>query len=414
MRLENAVASVAVKAEGMEKELAQARELMPGYKAKAEAGFTQVEQVRVAEAEELRLRRMVEKFKTADDEVRAQMLLESQQEEMNLFPDSAESLGEKGKEIMEQVTTRQVMDEMVPEQITGKSLDTQHELPTLSEAMEQVHQETGISSWGSEFDEEEILTIYDDVNYGLTNIEVRPLYNKNDAVEAYLLETPAGQKRFNNVKELTVGVQSSYLEYTHRELAKISDELSTASQKAWDSLGKTERELFKVGNTEAEILGKMQERERVIEGQVQKDFKRLRSAEQEFEEAGFFSRSAKREALEQVKAEVQGKYHGATQAYEGMKWAKEMDEELSLWDKKLTDVRARKASLMQDSADARLRVEKADSALKQVQGKAEAVKQERVQVDPVLRAQKVRGAGAARELAGSRGADVQRVQGMVR
>lgn len=204
------------------------------------------------------------------------------------------------------------------------------------------------------------------------------------------------------------------LEQEHRQLVDETNAVKAELTEAWDELGKAERELFKVGNTEAEILGKMQERERVIEAQAQSDFKRLRSAEQELEEAGFFSRSAKREALEQVKAEVQGKYHGASEAYEGMKWAKETDEELSLWDKQLADVRARKAGLVQDSADARLRIEKADGALKQVQGKAEAVKQERVQVDPVLRAQKVRGAGAARELAGSRGADVQRGQGMVR
>lgn len=350
MRLENAVSSVAVKAEGMEKELGKARELMPGYKAKAEAGFTQLEQVRVAEAEELRLRKLVEKFKTAKDEVREQMLLESQQEEISLIADSVENLEEKGTEVMNEL---QVAEAVGDEQ--------------------------------------------DKVNGVLVDDERA---SEGQGVEA---QTQAQDQE-----------RARQLEQEHRQLVDEANGVKAELTEAWDELGKAERELFKVGNTEAEILGKMEERERVIEAQAQSDFKRLRSAEQELEEAGFFSRSAKREALEQVKAEVQGKYHGATQAYEGMKWAKETDEELSLWDKQLADVRARKAGFVQDSADARLRIEKADGALKQVQGKAEAVKQERVQVDPVLRAQKVRGAGAARELVGSRGADVQRGQGMVR
>lgn len=422
-RLENAVSSLATKTEGLEKELAQAKELIPGYKAKAEASFTQVEQVRLAEAEEQRLRQMVEKFKNADDEVRAQMMTESQQEEISLVPDSVEEL--KGIE----------------------SIDVEKEqmLPPLNEAMKTISQQTGVeyvihneAQQGEQSGPEAISTFHSEQvsdqielheglqfaevyeanresGSSLIDLRVSGLYEpQTGGLKAYLLTSDKNQKQFESLDELSGAVQGRVLEVEHSQLVERTKGYEADSKAAWDELGKAERELFKASNTESEILGTIEERERALEAQAQSDFTRLKSAERELEQAGFFSRSQKREALEEIKAELGQKYHRASEAYQGMKWAKENDQELAAWQKKLGDVRSDKAIYEGASADARKQIEKIDNSLKEMQGKAEAVKRQRLQIDPVLRAQKVRGAEMAQVQNRPRSLNEQRGQSMLR
>ncbi|MFW0120226.1 helicase-related protein [Rothia sp. P5764] len=406
-RLENAVSSIAMKAESLEKELVKAKELLPGYKAKAEVPFAQVEQVRLAEAEELRLRQMVEKFKTADDQVRSQMLMESQQEEISLVTDSVEKLGEKA---MEQATMEKV-------------------LPSLTEAMEQISEQTGIKYWHDEtaFEETEMkidssgykygedrAILYDELNAGLTGIDVVALYDvKDNKVQGFLLETPTEQKRFSNVDELKVGVQSSYLEYNHRELTNRAQELQKNLKEAWDEYGKAEGDLAKIKASESSVKASIDERESLIEQQAVTDFARLRSAEQEVEKAGIFNRTKRQDEFKHLKAEISQKYHGASEAYQAMKWAKENDEELASWKKHLSEVSSSKEAKAQELSEVRGKIQVADEKLKAVQVKAEELKRQRQATDPVLRSQQ-RVAMAASVQHANQDRRMGKVQGLVR
>lgn len=415
-RLENLVASLPEKTQALVLEQEGLKTSIEELTKKATAGFEQMEELKLAEAEESRLRALADEFKTASDEKKEQMLAADAQVQIDLL----ETLGK------EQISESTENKEKVMEQ--GQIVD----MPNVYEAFKEISEKTGIQSsvqdiWGNDIDvaydkgEPEPPAFYPDKTEEMTGLkvgrdiadvftaevsgdsrarwDVQALYDEHTGqVSGYLLGDKDTKKVFalDSFEELQEAVHSRFLEDKQAQLTEKVKELSGQSKEQWDEYGQLgrliEQEETRANNASDAIFS----RERLIEQEANDDFARLREAKEAAAGAGFFERGRRQEELEAIETELAQKYHGASSAYEAMKQAKENDPDIASWKQQREDIRGALEDYQKKSSEVMDKINSVDKSLKDTSRQVKAVKQQRLAVDSSLRAQYAKGAEANR------------------